>query len=70
MEDQDKIRRMLLDDTSTSQGWTPWKMTALGVVAALVLLGVVLVLDTGRSRPQVAEEEATQVVDLLGPSRL
>ncbi len=72
MEDHDKLRRMLLDETNqkTSSGWTPWKMTAVGMAGALGLLVIALVLDSTRSRTIVAPEEATEVVDLLGPSRL
>ena len=72
MEDHDKLRRMLLNEneSKTPQGWTPWKMTAVGVAGALALLVIALVLDTTRTRSNVEPEEVTEVVDLLGPSRL
>ncbi|MDG2201153.1 MAG: hypothetical protein P8K80_08235 [Phycisphaerales bacterium] len=71
MEDPGHLRRLLLKGKDESpRTWTPWQLTMAGVVGAVVLLGIVLLLDS--SRPNQADElvAETEVVDLVGPRRL
>jgi len=71
MEDPGHLRRMLLKGKNEqTRSWTPWQLTMVGVVGAVVLLGIVILLDS--SRPEQAEELTAQgeIVDLVGPSRL
>lgn len=70
MEDPGHLRRMLLKGSGKpDRGWSPWQLTMLGVVAAGLLLGIVLLLDGSRPE-QIQSAESTEVVDLIGPSGL
>ncbi|MDG1899341.1 MAG: hypothetical protein P8I74_05700, partial [Phycisphaerales bacterium] len=71
MEDQSDLRHVLLKgNKKPATGLTPWRLTMLGTGAAVVLLGIVLLLDAGSSGPNPERTADEEIVELVGPGRL
>ena len=72
MEDPGRLRRMLIVGKDGPQGHrNPWRLTIVGIVGAALLLGLVILIDSGR--PQGKEEDdapSAEITELIGPSRL
>jgi hypothetical protein len=71
MEDPGRLRRMLLVGEKHRKGMRlSMKLTLAGTSAAVLLLGLVFILDAGRPTPKKISSEVSDVTDLIGPGSL
>ncbi|MCH2148385.1 MAG: hypothetical protein MK095_03020 [Phycisphaerales bacterium] len=72
MEDPGRLRRMLLVGEEHRKGMPiSIQLTVAGSIAAVLLLGLVFLLDAGRpTTKKIAQSESSDVTELIGPAVL